>query len=158
MRVIGLLAVACCVGTPLAGQDTAFRAMQDRGKSAMGVDQYSSLHHFDPLPDGGRIALQRDSADAAGVAAIRDHLRQISGAFGRGDFAIPGFVHAQAVPGTRVMSAKRAAIRYVFHPLPGGGEVRIVTRDPAAVAAVHDFLAFQGREHHVHPAGGMGHP
>ena len=50
-----------------------------------------------------------------------------------GDFQTPGFVHDQTVPGTQVMTAKKAAIRYVFHPLPGGGEVRIVTRDAGAV-------------------------
>lgn len=113
----------------------------------MGVDQYTSVHHFDPLPDGGRIALQRDSADTAGVATIRAHLRRIAAAFGQGDFALPGFVHARDVPGTGVMAAKRDAIRYVFHPLPGGGELRIVTRDSAAVRAVHEFLAFQRTDH-----------
>src|SRR5712692_2626707 len=56
------------VAAPLAAQDSAFRALQDRGKTAMGVDQYTSLHRFDPLPDGGRIVLVRDSTDAAGIA------------------------------------------------------------------------------------------
>jgi len=133
----------------LAAQDSGFAAMQMRGKMAMGVDQYSSWHHFDPLPDGGRIQLQRDSTDTAGTNAIREHLKDIAMRFRAGDFAIPGFVHAQEVPGSDVMAAKREAIRYVFHPLPGGGEVRIVTRDSAAVAAVHRFLAFQRTEHHV---------
>ena len=137
----------------LAPQDTGFAAMQARGKMAMGVDQYSSWHRFDPLADGGRIVLQRDAADTAGTTTIRAHLKDIAARFAAGDFAIPGFVHAQQVPGTPAMAAKRAAIRYVFHPLPGGGEVRIVTRDSAAVAAVHEFLAFQRTAHHVgqHP-------
>ncbi len=134
----------------LAPQDTGFAAMQARGKMAMGVDQYTSWHRFDPLPDGGRIMLQRESTDTAGTRAIREHLQDIAMRFRAGDFAIPGFVHAQQVPGTRVLAAKRAAIRYVFHPLPGGGEARIVTRDSAAVKAVHQFLAFQRQEHHVH--------
>jgi len=140
--------VALVVG-PLAGQDSGFRAMQDRGWAAMGVDQYTSFHRFESLPDGGRIALQRDSADASGVAAIRAHLQEIARSFARGDFAVPGFVHARSVPGTAVMTARRAAIRYVFHPLPGGGEVRIVARDSVAVRAVHEFLAFQRTEHRV---------
>lgn len=134
----------------LTAQDTGFAAMQGRGKMAMGVDQYTSWHHFDPLPDGGRIALQRDSTDTAGTTAIRAHLKDIAARFAAGDFAIPGFVHAQQVPGTPVMAAQRSAIRYVFHPLPGGGEVRIVTHDSMAVAAVHQFLAFQRTEHHTH--------
>jgi len=134
----------------LAPQDTGFAAMQARGKMAMGVDQYTSQHHFEPLPDGGRIMLQRDPADTAGTTAIREHLKDIAMRFRAGDFAVPGFVHAQQVPGTPVMAARRSAIRYVFHPLPGGGEVRILTRDAAAVTAVHQFLAFQRTEHHVH--------
>jgi len=47
------------------------------------------------------------------------------------------------------MAVKQNAIRYVFHPLQGGGEVRIVTRDSAAVRAVHEFLAFQRTDHRV---------
>jgi len=134
---------------PLAAQDSSFQVLQQRGHAAMGVDQYTSQHHFDALADGGRIVLQRDSTDSAGVATIRAHLRHITAAFAHGDFALPGFVHAREVPGTRVMAARRAAIRYEFHPLPGGGEVRITTRDSVAVAAIHQFLTFQRSDHHV---------
>ncbi|HKN66465.1 MAG TPA: hypothetical protein VJW73_09320, partial [Gemmatimonadaceae bacterium] len=56
--------------------DSAFASMQERGKMAMGVDQYTSTHHFDALPDGGRIELQRDVDDSAGVARIRAHIRE----------------------------------------------------------------------------------
>jgi hypothetical protein len=137
-----------------ADSDTAFAAMQSRGESAMGVDQYTSAHRFDALPDGGRIELQRDSTDAAGVAEIRAHLQSIAKAFASGDFNVPGFVHAGEVPGTAVMRERRSHIGYRYHPLPGGGEVRIETRDTSALRAVHEFLAFQRREHRVAvPAG-----
>ena len=115
----------------------------------MGVDQYTSVHHFDDLADGGRIALQRDPSDTAGVRTIRDHLQSIATAFSRGDFQIPGFVHDGEVPGTATMAARRGAIQYQYNALPGGGEVRITTGDTKAVAAVHDFLAFQRAEHHA---------
>ena len=130
-----------------AGGDSAFAALQQRGQTAMGVDQYASSHRFDPLPDGGRIELQMDAPDSAATARIRAHLQEIAGAFARGDFATPGFVHAQRVPGTDVMAAKRAAITYRFAPLPRGGEVRITTTDAEAVAALHAFLAFQRSDH-----------
>jgi hypothetical protein len=132
-----------------ASGDSGFVRMQARGKVAMGVDQYTSAHRFDDLPDGGRIELQRDPKDSVGVRTIREHLQKIAAAFSRGDFSVPGFVHADSVPGTTIMRAQRAAIRYQFVPLPGGGEVRITTHDSAAVAAVHDFLAYQRDEHHV---------
>jgi hypothetical protein len=130
-----------------ARTDTAFAAMQSRGARAMGVDQYTSAHHFESLPDGGRIELQAAGDDSASTARIRDHLREIARAFGAGDFATPGFVHAGDVPGTRVMRERRDAITYAFAPLPRGGEVRIATRDSLALDAVHAFLAYQRREH-----------
>jgi hypothetical protein len=146
-------ALACRSGDHRApaAADSGFAQLQARGKMAMGVDQYSSAHRFDDLPDGGRIELQRDPSDSAGVRTIREHLQKIATAFSQGDFSVPGFVHADSVPGTATMRAQRAAIRYQFSPLPGGGEVRITTHDTAAVAAVHDFLAYQREEHHVSP-------
>ena len=129
--------------------DSAFAELQERGRSAMGVDQYTSTHQFDALPDGGRIELQRDVDDSAGVAQIRRHLQEIARAFASGDFSTPGVVHAQEVPGTSVMAARRAAITYTYRELPRGGEVRILTRDPDAVAAIHEFLAFQRQDHRV---------
>ena len=132
-----------------AGGDTAFAAVQARGKIAMGVDQYTSQHRFDDLADGGRIELQRDPADTAGVRTIREHLQGIARAFAAGNFETPGFVHDREVPGVRIMTARREKIRYEFRPLPGGGEVRITARDPEAVKAVHEFLAFQRMDHHV---------
>jgi len=130
--------------------DTGFAALQQRGKAAMGVDQYTSTHHFEPQSDGGRIELQRDVDDTAGVAQIRRHLQEIARAFAKGDFSIPGFVHMQEVPGTKVMAARQDVIAYYYRELPRGGEVRILTKDPAAVAAIREFLAFQRQDHHAH--------
>ena len=137
--------------------DSAFAAVQARGADprGMGVDQYTSVHRFDALPDGGRIELQRAVDDSAGVAQIRRHLHEIAAAFAAGDFSTPAFVHMQRVPGTEVMAARRDAISYAVHDLPGGGEVRITTHDPEALAAVHDFIAFQRQDHR---AGGDGTP
>jgi hypothetical protein len=152
--------MAVTVAHPLVGQatdrmpdsstrDSGFPALQARGKTAMGVDQYASVHHFDDLPDGGRIELQAKSTDTVAVRAIRGHLQAIAQAFAAGDFRTPGFVHAGQVPGTAVMTAQRRHIAYRFNPLPGGGEVRILTTTPEAVKAVHSFLAFQRQEHHA---------
>jgi hypothetical protein len=147
LTVLLVLAAAC------NRQDGAFAALQARGKQAMGVDQYTSTHVFEPLPDGGRIELQRNQADSAGTAQIRQHMRHIAAAFGDGDFSLPGFVHARDVPGTAVMAAKRDAIRYTVEDLPRGAAVRLSTTDTAAVRAIHEFLAFQRHDHHA----GAGH-
>lgn len=132
-----------------SGHDSAFAAMQERGKAVMGVDQYTSTHHFDASPDGGRIELQRDVADSVGVARIRAHLRAIAVAFKAGDFSQPAAVHMKDVPGARVMAAKRDVITYEAHDLPLGAELRIRSRDPEAIRAIHDFMSFQRTEHHA---------
>jgi hypothetical protein len=83
------------------------------------------------------------------VAEIRAHLQRIAKAFAAGNFNVPGFVHAGEVPGTSVMRERKARITYRYSPLPGGGQVRIETADSVARRAVHEFLAFQRREHRV---------
>lgn len=150
-----LLMSALCAPPLLAQQDTAFARLQERGKQVMGVDQYTSTHRFESLPDGGRIVLERDPEDPVGASTIRAHLRDVRARFERGDFTLPGVVHGMAeVPGTKVMTARRRRIRYQVKDLPRGGEVRIVTTDAAALAAVHEFLAFQRMDHR---AGGHDH-
>jgi hypothetical protein len=132
-----------------ANSDSAFAEVQARGKMVMGVDQYTSQHVFEDLPDGGRIVLVRDTADTIGTRTIREHLKTIATLFSRGDFALPGQVHDREVPGTRVMAAKRSMLSYEFVPRAGGGEVRIRTSDVEAIAAVRAFLAFQRSDHRV---------
>ncbi|HEY7878928.1 MAG TPA: hypothetical protein VIC55_11905 [Gemmatimonadaceae bacterium] len=127
--------------------DGAFSALQRRGRTAMGVDQYTSHHHFVSLPDGGQIELQRNTNDTAGAAQIRRHLHEVARSFAAGDFSSPAFVHARSVPGTDIMAARHALIRYDVIDLPRGGAIRITTTDSSARRAVHDFLAFQASDH-----------
>jgi hypothetical protein len=162
VALVGLSGCGRGGGSPEApSPQNGFPALQARGQEAMGVDQYTSTHLFDALPEGGRIELQRNVDDPAGVAQIRQHLQEIARAFQAGDFSTPAFVHMQSVPGTEVMAAKRDAISYEYGELPRGGEVRITTRDPEAVAAIHEFMAFQRQDHRVggsdeHGGAGMG--
>jgi hypothetical protein len=142
--------VACSRGQAGdASADSAFAQVQHRGRIAMGVDQYTSTHHFDPTSDGGLITLQRDTEDSAGVAQIRRHMVEIAEAFREGHFAIPGFVHDQQVPGTATMAERRARISYRPDTVPRGAVLRITSGDSTAVAAIHEFLAFQRRDHHA---------
>jgi len=164
MRTFTLLATAAVLASassPLLAQshdhdraharpapgDSAYAALQRRGALVMGVDQYTSSHTFESLADGGRVVLVRGVDDSAGVRVIREHLRAIASQFAAGDFSASAAVHDRPVPGTDVMRALRRGIRYDFRPLPRGGELRIRTRDPRAIRAVHEFLAFQRADH-----------
>ena len=159
MIAVGTSAIALVLACAACGRrensagrqaDAAFAAMQARGQMVMGVDQYASAHVFEDLEDGGRIVLDADRAsDTAAIATIRRHMRDIATAFRAGDFARPFEVHAQVVPGTSVMAARRSEITYEPSDRPRGAEVRMRTTDPAALAAIHGFLAFQRTAHHV---------
>ena len=156
------LVVTACIACSRVSEDksadqtssgTSFAAMQQRGKMAMGVDQTTSTHTFDALPDGGRIVLLRDAEDTVAVAQIRAHLRLIQHAFQAGDFSTSQFVHMQSMPGTAEMARKRDGITYSYHELPRGGEVVMKTADAEALGAIHAFMGAQRSAHH---AGGMG--
>jgi hypothetical protein len=135
-----------------ADADSGFAGVQARGREAMGVDQYTSTHLFEPLPDGGRIELQRDVSDSAGRAQIMAHMGRIAAAFVGGSFTLPGFVHAREVPGTKVMASERERISYTVESLPRGAALRLRTTDPAAVEAIHEFLDFQRLDHRAGPS------
>ena len=158
-RTLALCAhVACSRAADSASKapnasDTSFASVQQRGKMAMGVDQTTSTHTFDALPDGGRIELLRDVDDTVSIAQIRAHLRLIEHAFRVGDFSTPQFVHMKEMPGTAVMARKRDLIAYSYHDLPRGGEVVMRTTDAVALTAIHAFMGAQRTEHHATGAG-----
>ncbi len=76
-------------------------------------------------------------------------MRDIAASFLAGDFTKPFYVHVEAVPGTAVMVVQRGDITYQERDRPRGAEVRIHTSNAAAVAAIHEFLAFQRGAHHA---------
>jgi hypothetical protein len=134
-------------GKNSSNADRTFAALQERGKMAMGVDQYASAHRFDILPNGGRIALEMKNGDSLSIAQIRAHLKLIQHAFQAGDFSTPEFVHMRQMPGTKVMTRKRRLISYSYADLPRGGEVRIITTDPESLAAIRKFMNAQRGDH-----------
>ncbi len=134
---------------PSPAADSGFAALQQRGAVFMGVDQSKAAHRFDALPDGGRIELQSTTGDSADVTAIRQHFQMIADQFAKGDFETPFRVHAGTVPGTVVMRERKDRISYQRSDLPRGAALRLVTQDSEALAAIHEFLAYQRREHHA---------
>ena len=119
-----------------------------RGAKGMGFSQEKTTHHFILVDTGGRIEVTaNDPSDAADIDAIRQHLTHIAGAFAQGDFALPMFIHDQTPPGVAEMKKLQKAITYRYEEIPRGARVVIITSDPAALKAVHDFLAFQIKDH-----------
>lgn len=119
-----------------------------RGEQEMGFDQVRTSHHFRLSPQGGNIEVHVNNVEDR---ELRDrvirHLRQISIAFARGDFSTPFAVHAEDPPGVSGLKALGREIRYTFEEGELGGRVWISTRNRRALAAIHDFLRYQIREH-----------
>ena len=115
----------------------------------MGFDQAHTTHHFLLFNDGGAIEVSaNDAADTKNRDAIRSHLPHITTMFSDGNFEAPMLVHdSKKVPGTKTMTERKGTIRYQYVETAKGGRVDIVTSDPAALAAVHQFLKFQIAEH-----------
>lgn len=123
-------------------------AMNHRGDQVMGFSHEKTTHHFFLTKDGGTIQVQaNDPNDSASLGHIRMHLDHIAKSFAAGDFDDPMETHAQVPPGVPVMKKRKGKITYRFEQIDNGGKVVIHSDDRGAVAAVHEFLQFQIREH-----------
>lgn len=119
-----------------------------RGEQAMGFSQTATTHHFLLSPDGGSIQVEvNESSDKANRENIREHLKQIAGMFSAGNFNIPMLVHNQVPPGVTTMEQLKGKISFAYEATERGGRVRISTADREALAAVHEFLRFQIKDH-----------
>ena len=123
-------------------------SMDHRGDAAMGFSQHATKHTFRLLPDGGAIEVRaNDANDTTSIQAIRAHLRTIAKSFAEGDFATPEVIHERPPDGASEMKELRSAIAYRYVDVSSGGRVRITTKDPKALDAIHRFLRFQIDEH-----------
>lgn len=122
--------------------------LERHGNLAMGFAQDATTHRFTTSADGGAIAVAvNDPADQNNLRQVRSHLQEIAVAFTQGDFGKPLATHGEFPPGVPVMQRLKDAIAYTYGETPGGGTVRISTSNAEALAAIHQFLAYQVAEH-----------
>lgn len=114
----------------------------------MGFSQTTTTHHFYLTPTGGIVQVTaKDPKNADQVATVQMHLKHITAMFSDGDFSAPHFVHDTNPPGVETMKRLRSSIRYTSEPMADGGRISIATDSPEALAAIHDFLRFQIKDH-----------
>lgn len=119
-----------------------------RHQDATGVPTRAAEHRFLLSPEGGSIRLGVTDASATEARdRVRAHLRQIARLFAAGDFSLPTQIHDQVPPGADSLKAHKDSVRYAYSDTATGGVVTITTTDPEALAAVHEFLRFQIRDH-----------
>ena len=128
--------------------DKADEQMNKRGDHVMGFDHTKTTHHFLLQELGGSIEVTANSSDdVESSEQIRMHLKHIAMMFAEGNFNAPMLIHNQTPPGVPVMKELKSEIKYDFEEIDRGAAVRISTKNPRALKAIHDFLRFQIREH-----------
>ena len=151
MKNICCVALAIVLSSCVHAQQTPDRhhaGVVQRGDQVMGFSHEKTIHHFRLTPDGGIIeALATNPSDAASREQIRTHLEHIAQMFHNGNFNAPMLIHAQTPPGVPAMKRLRKDIRYDVEETPSGARVKVSSRNPQAIAAIHDFLKFQIQDH-----------
>ena len=118
------------------------------GDTAMGFSHQKTTHHFLLKADGGAILVDANSRDdKESRDQIQSHLGHIAKMFADGNFNTPMLVHSVTPPGTAAMTKLKADIRYTYEASATGGRVVIFTSNKEALAAVHEFLRFQIKDH-----------
>lgn len=122
--------------------------VEQNGDKAMGFSHEKTTHHFLLRANGGVIQVETNSAeDKESREQIQSHLGHIATMFAAGDFNTPMLVHSVTPPGTSTMTKLKGEIKYTYEASPRGGRVVIATSSPEALAAVHEFLRFQIKDH-----------
>jgi hypothetical protein len=82
--------------------------MIERGNIAMGFNQNKIMHHFIATTTGAEIMIVAlNSSDSDTTKQIRNRVADIQKEFSEGNFTKPFFIHAQQVPGTKLMTEKK---------------------------------------------------
>jgi len=124
--------------------------VEQRGDHAMGFSHEKTTHHFLLAKDGGAIEVEaNDAKDKTSRDQIRGHLTHIAKMFAAGNFETPMLIHDQVPPGVPVMQQLKAEIDYKFEQTAKGARIRIFSSNAEAIAAVHEFLKFQIKDHHT---------
>ena len=126
-------------------------AMLERGNVAMGFNQTMIHHHFMSTSTGGQIMIMStNQSDVKTIDEIKSHVKEIQYEFSQGNFTKPFYIHAQIVPGTDVMTAKKDLIHYSVKDIDGGSILVLTTNDTQLLAAIQQFMNFQSSQHMNH--------
>ena len=122
--------------------------------AGMGLSQTATTRHFILTANGGVIQVTaNDAADKQSIEQVKMHFQHIGQAFANGDFAVPHFVHETSVPGVKTMKRPKKQISYIPENLDNGARLKIETKSPEALRAIHEFLRFQIADHRTGDSG-----
>jgi hypothetical protein len=143
-----IMALALAAAPFAVRADTSHQDMvMEHGAQVMPFDQKQAMHMFLPSATGGVVEVVVHDMDATPIALVRSHLLQEAAMFTRGDYSDPAYIHGKTMPGlARLQSApSRVSVRYF--ETPTGAAITFASADQDLVAAIHQWLAAQQRDH-----------
>ncbi|MGE3541132.1 MAG: aspartate carbamoyltransferase [Candidatus Tectimicrobiota bacterium] len=152
---IALLAVSAVFSVvPSVGGGASPKRQEEiatKGAQVMPFDLDQTMHHFQPLEDGGlQMVTVKDPANSPQVALIQAHLQEEADKFRRGDFSDPATIHGANMPGLATLQAGAQRIDIQYTALPNGAQIRYTTKDAALIMALHQWFAAQLADHGHH--------
>jgi hypothetical protein len=94
----------------------------------------------------GEFAMPHGLQPAPEPAASADHVMFVARQHGTTDHAAAGPVASIFVPGTATLLRLKSDVKYTATKTDTGSRIEIVTTNPQAVQAVHEYLRFQINE------------
>jgi hypothetical protein len=153
-RPIVLVVLLCMVLSPETARasDSAQHqaAVERRSEQVMPFDMNRSVHVFRSTASGGVQRVVSLDGDPGQVALIRAHLKEISSAFGRGDFRNPVHIHGASAPGLPELRQNWRHLHVSYASVRNGATITYESTDPRVVGAVHTFFGMQVRDHGKH--------
>ena len=150
LATVAILGVLWATGA-FASQETRQEEVAEKGAQVMPFDLEETTHIFEKSQTGGVQKVVADNpTDTEQVALIREHLEEEAAAFRRGDLSDPSQIHGEKMPGLKELEAGAKQMDIRYSDLPGGAKIEYESRDPALVAALHDWFDAQVSDHGGH--------
>ncbi len=150
LATVAILGALWATGA-FASQEARQEEIAEKGAQVMPFDLEETTHVFQKTQTGGvQKVVADDPTDAEQVALIREHLEEEAAAFRRGDLSDPSEIHGEEMPGLQELEAGAKEVDIRYSDLPDGAQIEYETKDPALVAALHNWFDAQLSDHGDH--------
>lgn len=121
--------------------------VMEHGAQVMPFDQKQAMHMFLPSATGGVVEIVVHDMDATQIALVRSHLLQEAAMFTRGDYSDPAYIHGKTMPGLARLESAASRVSVRYFETPTGAAITLASADQDLVAAIHQWLVAQQRDH-----------
>lgn len=146
--VVGLVILLSLLSIGLAAQEPpkpyVDPELLSRATRVSGFESDRVNRHFYVLKNGGAVEITaKDANDESTIKAIQSYLKKESDMWTKGNFDTVAAVYGKAPESTVQLKKLRDNVTYAVVPEENGAVVRMLTVNPMAKTAIHDYLKFQ---------------